>query len=249
MKCNRCRKWAHWKCTSLGENGRWDTTFRAKCCLEEESIQEEEVAVQNSARSSKRDKRWVQWKRRRERRQEKRDERCKEKERRIGGQANTTVWTWKIERARVDFPHRNRFTEIQKVIAKSSIEVVLFSELFETTRGFKWIKAGNLYCVLVHWEKSGVFLRDKWAVEWCEQGCKRQWRNRSTALDVNGVRFVSTYQPVWNGQTQEFTEYREELEDMMMSRDRLVIGGGLYCQRWRHTREKCGQGGWCVWAE
>ena len=45
------------------------------------------------------------------------------------------------------------------------------------------------------------------------------------SMDVSGVRFVSTYQTVWNGPTQEFTEYKEELEDMMMSSNRLVIGG------------------------
>ena len=72
----------------------------------------------------------------------------------------------------------------------------MFPELFEITRCFKWIKAGDLYGVLVHGEKSGIFLRDECAVEWSEQGCKRQWGKRSTAVDVNGVRFLSTYQPV-----------------------------------------------------
>ena len=32
VKCNGCGKWVHWGCTDLGENGRWDASFKATCC-------------------------------------------------------------------------------------------------------------------------------------------------------------------------------------------------------------------------
>ena len=82
-------------------------------------------------------------------------------------------------------------------VAKSHAEVVLFTELCETVEGIKWIKAGDLYGVLIHGKKSGVFLRDLWAVEWKEQGYKRQCER----------------------QTDDFARYREELEDMMITQN------------------------------
>ena len=32
VKCNGCKKWTHWNCTLLGEDGRCSTSFRAQCC-------------------------------------------------------------------------------------------------------------------------------------------------------------------------------------------------------------------------
>ena len=36
VKCNGCKKWTHWNCTSLGEDGRWSTALRAQCCTPQE---------------------------------------------------------------------------------------------------------------------------------------------------------------------------------------------------------------------
>ena len=44
-------------------------------------------------------------------------------------------------------------------------------------------------------------------------------------MDESGVRFVATYQPLWEGQTDDFARYREELEDMLITQNLLVIGG------------------------
>ena len=64
------------------------------------------------------------------------------------------------------------------MVAKSYAEVVLFSETLRNYKRFQVDQGWRLYGVLVHGEKSGVFLRDESEVEWSEQGCKRQWEKR-----------------------------------------------------------------------
>ena len=239
VKCNGCKKWTHWNCTSLGEDGRWSTSFRAQCCtpqephaddgqtetVEQPTVESNEHVDQLQRNAKKRVKKRAQKQRGRQKRQEKRDEKWTENAKRMGKKKQTSIWTWNIQRARVAFPRRSRFAEMLREVAKSHAEVVLFTELCETVEGIKWIKAGDLYGVLIHGKKSGVFLRDLWAVDWKEQGYKRQCGDRNTAVDVSGVRFVATYQPLWEGQTDDFARYREELEDMLITLNLLVIGG------------------------
>ena len=51
--------------------------------------------------------------------------------------------------------------------------------------------------------------------------------NRSTAVDVDGVRFVATYQPLRNGPEEEFDEYRTELSSLLKTRkdQKMIVGG------------------------
>ena len=113
-------------------------------------------------------------------------------------------------------------------IAKSEVELVLFSEMNEETPGIKWIKSKELYGVLVHGKCSGVFLRDLWAVNWRDQGCQRECGKRSISVCVDGTKLIALYQPLWNSDPEVFKEYREELSSQLQTRkarDILVIGG------------------------
>ena len=141
---------------------------------------------------------------------------------------NTVVWTWNVQRARISFPRMIRFAEILKAISKSSAEVVLLTELREPDRGITWIKEKDLHGALIHSGRSAVFLRDEWAVDWKDQGGKRWYGGRSTAVELNGIRWVATYQPLWQSNRSEFESYREILSNLVTRCDRktkLVIGG------------------------
>ena len=165
---------------------------------------------------------------RRERRKRLRNEKWEDRAR-IMGKANVTVvWTWNIQRSRVIFPKRNRFNEILRTIAKTDTEIVLFSELAEEKEGVLWVKARDLYGVLIYGKKSGVFLRDSWALDWREQGSVKTCGTRSTAVEVNGVTAIAVYQPVWGGDKTEFESYREELNEMLLrcrKKSTLIVGG------------------------
>ena len=113
-------------------------------------------------------------------------------------------------------------------IAKSEVELVLFSEMNEETPGIKWFKSKEFYGVLVHGKCSGVLLRDLWAVNWRDQGCQRECGKRSTSVCVDGTKLIALYQPLWNSDPEVFKEYREELSSQLQTRkarDILVIGG------------------------
>ena len=149
----------------------------------------------------------------------------------LKGRATVTeIWAWNIQRARVAFPKRNRFCEVLKTIGKSAAEVAMLTEMKETETGMEWIKSQDLYGVLVHGKKSGVLLRDDWAVKWKEQGCKRYCGERCTSVEVDGTVFIAVYQPLWNSDKVEFAEYREELNGLILKckqQTKLIIGGDL----------------------
>ena len=146
-----------------------------------------------------------------------------------GKEKTTCVITWNIQRARTSFPRRNRFAEILRAIAKTKAEVVLFSELREDVRGIKWIKAKELFGVLIQGNKSAVFLRDEWALDWRDQGSKKLFGHRNMGVTVNNCMFIATYQPIWGGDRVEYETYREELNGMILKcgRRNLVVGGDL----------------------
>ena len=137
----------------------------------------------------------------------------------------TKKWVWNIQRARVEFPKQNSFLEIVDTIAGHDTEIAMLTELWESTPGIKWIKARNLFGVLVHSQLSGIFLRGEWAVRWQEEGCLKEYGNRNTSVTVGGVKLVSTYQSLWNGDLEEFRMYREELQWMIHTPTKLVVGG------------------------
>ena len=218
VKCNGCQGWTHWNCTELGDSGRWSKTFKSKCCEPGPFTSETRGYEQKVRRKRERVAR-------RKRRQVKRD--AKWRAAFLGKHRNTTVWTWNMQRARVSFPKRNRFTEILRYISKSQAEIVLLSELKEEEPGIKWIKTKDLYGVLVHGKRSGIILRDGWATDWREQGYVREYGNRCCSVEVNNLKLVAIYQPLWNTDPKEFEEYREELSSMVKTRKGItpVVGG------------------------
>ena len=62
----------------------------------------------------------------------------------------------------------------------------------------KWIKATEIFGILVHGKKSGVFLRETLATKWSDE---MGWKcgDRCTAVEANGRRYISEYQPWWIG--------------------------------------------------
>ena len=258
VKCNECKKWLHWHCSDLGENGRWSKGFSGPCCFEHKSqtvgqvfgrrdqaappqnvtprtktektapnpqngsrlppadesmtvgLRREGAASKGGRRKDqtpntetmtqdpnpqteprlpptdesmtvglrmegaasegrireepiKHDPQLLKGKQRRrkqqrkERRQEKRDKKWHDRSEIIGKNKQTQMWTWNVQRARVAFPKRNRFTEILKTVAETKVEIVLFSELNEPQEGIKWVKARECFGVLIHGKKVGFF--------------------------------------------------------------------------------------------
>ena len=87
------------------------------------------------------------------------------------------------------------------------------------------MKAKDFYGVLIHGKKSGIFLEGEWAVRWKEQGYRKECGNKNTAVKIDGCKFIATYQPLWNGDPEEFDEYREELQQMLIYKGKTVVGG------------------------
>ena len=137
MRDDRCEASSDLMCPTEGQHGRGGG--------------HRTVRMSSKCRTDERwRKRKEQKRERRKRRQELRNERWEERARTLGYSTVNQVWTWNIQRARVTFARRNRFSEILRVIAASKAEIVMFTELNEEHKGMQWIKAKDLYGVMIH---------------------------------------------------------------------------------------------------
>ena len=207
--------WVHLKCTHLKRIKRWDTDFLCRKCelLTRAMSPAEDPTPDPETRDEKKQRRQNEKAERRRRRKDLRNKKWETRDSLKGRATVTEIWAWNIQRARVAFSKRNMLTEMK-----------------ETETGMKWIKSQDLYGVLVHGKKSGVLLRDDWAVKWKEQGCKRYCGERCTSVEVDGTVFIAVYQPLWNSDKVEFAEYREELNGLILKckqQTKLIFGGDL----------------------
>ena len=246
------------------EEGRWSKEFLGDCCRVKTFQEETRASESESSKEDKtsnpvgcptegralgggtlevttrrRSKANETRKRRQRKRQEEKSQKWEERARRSGRKKITPVRTWNIHKAKVSFQRKNRFAAILKTIAKSAAEIVLLSELDEKESGIKWIKAQDLFGVLIHGNKSGVFLRDECALKWKEQGYKRTCGRRTTLVEVDKIRFGATYQPIWKQVPKEFARYREELSMTLMAKGAgtLILGGDFNAQVGNKGRE------------
>ena len=167
VKCNICLDWIHWDCTDLEDEDTWTTSFISSCCSSNipapTVYAQTSVDSQRSPRQGESDTeiettetisveaevepgnvagRWKEEKMRRHlARQTIRNWKWESRARLEGKAQNTVIWTWNLQKARVQWPTPSRLAEIVHVIANSFAEVVLFSEIREQQSGVLWIKS------------------------------------------------------------------------------------------------------------
>ena len=208
--CHRCSG-----CCPAGENSS-SNNGEAHCLTEALTLAAvpPQIEVTLDECTAKQGRRKRNRKAKRVRRKDKREQAWRVRAEREGKRRSTTIWTWNVQRARFAFPFKGRFTEILRTIRKSKAETIMVLEFKKKDPGIKWIKAGDFYGVLVHGKHSGVILKCAWASDWKEQGYQRRQGDRSTMVMVKNLRLVATYQPVWNGENEDFLVFREELDSM-----------------------------------
>ena len=242
--CHRCS----WCCPVLaaGENSS-SNNGEAHCLTEALALAAvpPQIEVTLDECTAKQGRRKRNRKAKRVRRKDKREQAWRVRAEREGKRRSTTIWTWNVQRARFAFPFKGRFTEILRTIRKSKAETIMVLEFKKKDPGIKWIKAGDFYGVLVHGKHSGVILKCAWASDWKEQGYQRRQGDRSTMVMVKNLRLVATYQPVWNGENEDFLVFREELDSMswQVSRNEVLLIGGDFNSnvekqtRWEEQRD------------
>ena len=137
-----------------------------------------------------------------------------------------------------------------KYVRKTSAKIVFFSEITNKQHGILWIKARELYGVVIYGNKVAIFLRDDWADDWEKQGCQRWVSERVVAVKVKKHRLVACYQPICGKHEEDMRKYRENLEEQLALKRRnewLIIGGDFNAQvgsrELRVETETCGRFG------
>ena len=106
--------------------------------------------------------------------------------------------------------------------------IAMLSEVNAKEAGITWVDTPHVSGALIHGNRSAIFLRDKWADEWRVQGSKRCCTERMTSVEVNGLKFISVYQPVWKTYPEEREKLRDDVECQLAESNRkttVVIGG------------------------
>ena len=104
----------------------------------------------------------------------------------------------------------------------------MLSEVKAKEEGITWIDTPDITGALIHGNRSAIFLSDKWADEWRHQGSKRWCSERMTCVEVNSIRFISIYNPVWKTHPQEREKLWDDIECQLAgcsSKTKIVIGG------------------------
>ncbi|KAI8519282.1 hypothetical protein Bbelb_025390 [Branchiostoma belcheri] len=101
------------------------------------------------------------------------------------------------------------------------------TELTADESGVIWMGESEDRVALIHSKKSGVLLRGEALQKWKNEGMKKWYGDRVTAVVLGGLRVMSAYQPVWGTNEESMIEYRRDLERQVAfgGSERLIIGG------------------------
>ena len=139
------------------------------------------------------------------------------------------IVTWNVQGASMRESNRRRLRKICERAAKENWEIVLVSEVRAKEDGVIWLGEGEKTCVIVHGKKAAVLLRGRAVRMWVEEGQRKWFGERVTAVVLGGMRLVAVYQPVWGTDEGGMERYRRDLVGQlgMGKRERIVIGGIL----------------------
>ena len=73
-----------------------------------------------------------------------------------------------------------------------------------------------------------MVLINGWAAQWIKEGMPRWLSNRTACVQVNGVKVMACYSPLWKTNEAELAEMREEVEEMLRNTPRktfILVGG------------------------
>ena len=138
------------------------------------------------------------------------------------------ITTWNLQGISVHEQNRRRLRRVVDHTLKEGWEVVLISELRAKKQGVIWLGEGENKAVIVHSPRSGLILSGVALDSWVEQGQKKSFSERVTSVEIDNIRLVSVYQPLWSYGPEGIDEYRHALEDEIarIPADKTLIIGG-----------------------
>ena len=139
--------------------------------------------------------------------------------------------------------NRKKLREFAHNCITRIMHVVLISEITAKTR--EWYgSARRNSAVVIHGRQTAIILCRAWKQKWIDEGQKKWTGNRVTAVTVNIIRLVTTYQPLGSG-TGWARGIPRELEEQVVrstSKEWLLIGGDHNSHMVRREEEAFNRG-------
>ena len=91
-----------------------------------------------------------------------------------------------------------------------------------------WLGEDSEQTVVIHSQRSGIVLSGEALKSWISEGQKKSFSERTTAIEVHGMKIISVYQPLWSNGVEGIEEYRHCLENEVARTPKtkvIIIGG------------------------
>ena len=165
---------------------------------------------------------------RRGRRYKKREEKRRLKPK-LRGDNYINIITWNVQRMSLGTANKRKLKMVANYVSQNKWEVVLLTEVRVERKGVIWLGEGKDITAVIHSEKAGVLLRGDLLSKWTAGGQQKKQEERSVAVKIEDMVFISTYQPVWNGRNNDDLEREKEvvkeLSEWAKKEELLLIGG------------------------
>ena len=83
----------------------------------------------------------------------------------------------------------------------------MVSEITAEAQGVQWFAKGKQGAVVIHSRRTAIILTSEWREAWEQQGMRREWGERTTAVKVGDLRLVACYQPTTTASPEEIEAY------------------------------------------
>ena len=143
------------------------------------------------------------------------------------------IITWNVQSVSLRENNRRRFRRILEVIEKKKWQVTLLTEIKAQTRGVLWFGEDQNRMAVIHSERTAIVLSGEMMDRWIASNQIKKFSERSTTVIIDGLKFMSIYQPLWSNGREGIEVFRRELEgEIACSHNKqvLIMGGDFNSQ-------------------
>ena len=125
----------------------------------------------------------------------------------------TTIATWNLQGVSIRERNRARLKRAIQWTKGKKWEIVLLSEIRADREGVIWLGEETEQSALIHSEKAGILLQGSALQQWIDGGQRKSFGKRTVSVEIDVIKLIAVYQPLWDNGALGIDTYRKELED------------------------------------
>ena len=148
------------------------------------------------------------------------------------------ITTWNLQGVSTRDRNRNRLKRVVAHAKERNWEIVLISEIRAADEGVIWLGEDETRAAVIHSKRGGVILQGDALKSWIEGNQQKSPNERVTAVQINNLRLISVYQPLWSYGLSKLEDFRRDFENEIArtpEESTLVIGGDFNSHMGRNS--------------